>query len=188
MHCIVKKTLELILRTDNHFLIQVKRNARSVYRAIAEVQVEPLDTYCSCEQVRGRLEQRQVQLYHEVTTIPKAWPGIQRLIKVRRSGHRQGRPYEQEHYYICSLPLDDAQLFAQHIRDHWKIENALHWVKDVRLREDQSTIRQHRPAALLSLLNSAALNLLRQKGRQPTKDLLYAFTRNVKELVNLFRT
>lgn len=187
LHC-KKKTLELILNTHNHFLIQVKRNTPALYQAIAEVEAAPIDSCTSSEQGRGRLEHRHVQLYDHVATLPKAWPGIQRLIKVRRWGQRQGQPYEQEHYYICSLPLNEAQVFAQRIRDHWKIENALHWTKDVQLREDRSTIRQHQPAAILSLLNSAALNLLRLHGFKPTKDVLYTFTRNVKELINLVRT
>ncbi len=40
------------------------------------------------------------------------------------------KTYEETAYYISSL-TESAQVFAKIIRGHWKIENQLHWVKDV---------------------------------------------------------
>lgn len=51
-------------------------------------------------------------------------------------------------------------------RQHWGIENKLHWVRDVTFDEDRSQIRkQEGPRAMASLRN-IALNLLRYAGAQ----------------------
>ena len=51
---------------------------------------------------------------------------------------------------------------AQIIRNHWGIENRLHYVRDVTLKEDASRIRRN--PGIFALLRSFALNLLRFNG------------------------
>jgi predicted transposase YbfD/YdcC len=65
--------------------------------------------------------------------------------------------------YISSLKTT-AQEFARGIRGHWSIENCLHWVKDVVLNEDDSTIRLGNAPANLSVIRAIALNVLRRNG------------------------
>ncbi|WP_442942277.1 hypothetical protein [Nostoc sp.] len=57
-----------------------------------------------------------------------------------------------------------AKEFTCGIRGHWSIENCLHWVKDVVLKEDDSTIRLGNAPANLSILRAIALNILRRNG------------------------
>ena len=65
-------------------------------------------------------------------------------------------------YYLASL--DGAvQPFATAVRDHWGIENGLHWVLDLAFREDESRVRVGHSAHNLGVLRHVALNLLRQE-------------------------
>ncbi len=64
-------------------------------------------------------------------------------------------------YYISSLGPNAALLNAA-IRQHWGIENKLHWVLDVAFGEDQSRKRAGNAAQNFSLLNRIALNLIRK--------------------------
>ncbi|MDZ8066276.1 MAG: ISAs1 family transposase [Nostoc sp. DedQUE08] len=55
--------------------------------------------------------------------------------------------------YISSI-VSTAKEFAHGIRGHWGIENRLHWVKDVVLNEDNSTIRMGKAPANLSIMRA----------------------------------
>jgi predicted transposase YbfD/YdcC len=63
------------------------------------------------------------------------------------------------HYYLTSLRVGAAEL-AGYIRGHWGIENGLHWVLDVALREDDSRTRTGHAAANLGTVRRAAVSLL----------------------------
>ncbi len=73
------------------------------------------------------------------------------------------------------------------IRQHWHIENGLHWIKDVLLREDSITINQHNSATNIGMLNSLILNVLRMAGLKPNKDTFARFANKVNELIKLFQ-
>jgi predicted transposase YbfD/YdcC len=91
------------------------------------------------------------------------WEHIKNHIKVERYGEKEGEEYYHSAYYISSL-LGNAQTFAQKIRGHWKIENQLHWVKDVIFREDTLPLTDFQAVSNLSILQTIALNLFRGLG------------------------
>jgi predicted transposase YbfD/YdcC len=55
---------------------------------------------------------------------------------VERQGKREGKNFEEKAYFISSERLF-AEAFLKAIQGHWSIENQLHWVKDVTLKEDK---------------------------------------------------
>jgi predicted transposase YbfD/YdcC len=73
-----------------------------------------------------------------------------------------GKTEREIRYYITSLKPDAARLNAV-IRQHWGIENKLHWVLDVGFGEDLDRKRAGHAAQNFSLLNRIALNLLKQE-------------------------
>lgn len=58
----------------------------------------------------------------------------------------------------------DAAALLSWWRGHWGIENGLHWVRDVVLREDASRVRTGSAPQALAGLRNAALTLLRLSG------------------------
>jgi predicted transposase YbfD/YdcC len=88
-------------------------------------------------------------------------------------------------YAVTSLALGTASptQLAGWLRGHWRIENRLHWVRDVTFGEDASTARTGSlPRVMASLRNLAvgALRLaghpnlaaaLRHTGRDPARPL-----------------
>ena len=63
-------------------------------------------------------------------------------------------------YYLNSIP-PDPELFGFAVRNHWRIENSLHWILDVSFREDDSRIRKGHAPQNFSLLRKIALNVLK---------------------------
>lgn len=68
----------------------------------------------------------------------------------------------QTQYFITSLDNDAATILAAR-RAHWSIENQLHWVLDVALREDDSRVRQGNADQNLAVMRHMALNLRKQE-------------------------
>ena len=70
----------------------------------------------------------------------------------------------------------------KHIRQHWEIENKLHWSLDVTFREDESRVRVGHAPENLALIRKMAFNLLRQnkskKCGAKTKRMLCAMDTN----------
>jgi predicted transposase YbfD/YdcC len=65
-------------------------------------------------------------------------------------------------YFLTALPADGVR-FAHAVRQHWGIENSLHWVLDVSFDEDACRIRKDKGAQTFSVLRHIALNLLRRE-------------------------
>jgi predicted transposase YbfD/YdcC len=63
-------------------------------------------------------------------------------------------------YYIMSFASDAAR-FGSAVRQHWGIENSLHWVMDVTFREDESRIRRDNGAENVSWLRRLAVTLIK---------------------------
>ena len=65
-------------------------------------------------------------------------------------------------YFISSWQAS-AHDFLKAIREHWQIENGLHWVLDIAFREDESRIRKDHGPQNMAVLRHLALNLLKQE-------------------------
>ncbi|MEH2128699.1 MAG: ISAs1 family transposase [Nostoc sp.] len=52
-----------------------------------------------------------------------------------------GKTTVETRYFISSL-IKNAEEFSNAVRSHWGIENSLHWVLDVALKEDDCRIRK----------------------------------------------
>lgn len=74
----------------------------------------------------------------------------------------EGRTSIEQRFYINSLP-NDAQRFARAVRQHWAIENSLHWSLDVTFREDDSRMRCGHSVRNFAAIRRLALTLLKQE-------------------------
>ncbi len=106
---------------------------------------------------------RIVKVFTELQNIDPDWVGVKSLIQIERIGIRSGKKYLQTNYYISSL-VSKAISFADGIRQHWGIENRLHWVKDVIFGEDAAPFRNSNAATNWSIIRNIAINLARKGG------------------------
>lgn len=169
LHC-QKQTTTLITKSKNDYTIALKGNQKKLLKAavkISEIEVA-LSENQTVDISHGRHIVRKVSVFDiEPGKFPEfdssKWGKIASLIKVERSGTRGKKDYQHLAYYISSLSIDAAD-FASKIRNHWLIENQLHWVKDVIFQED--TWPRHHPQTVtnLSILTTIALNLYRWLG------------------------
>jgi predicted transposase YbfD/YdcC len=127
-----------------------------------------LVTLETVEKDHGRLETRR---YYQSAALDwfadrEQWAGLQSVGLVEAQREVGGKKTVERRYYLSSLPLDVAP-FARAVRGHWSVENQLHWVLDVQMREDASRARTGYAAENLATLRRLALNLL--KGERTKK-------------------
>lgn len=90
------------------------------------------------------------------------WSGLQTIVIVERIRHLWNKTTSEVQFYLTSLP-PDAQRLGRAIRQHWTIENQVHWTLDVIFCEDACRIRSFHSPRNLALLRRLALNALNQE-------------------------
>ncbi|WP_032113541.1 ISAs1 family transposase [Candidatus Paracaedibacter symbiosus] len=68
----------------------------------------------------------------------------------------------QWRYYLSSHPANHQQL-PDYIHNHWGVENKLHWVLDVHLKEDDDRKAERQSAKAFAILKRMSLNIIRSK-------------------------
>lgn len=119
-----------------------------------------LSRHETVEKKHGRLEQRIL----EATTILQGyldkWPRVRQVFRILR--HRDAS--EEIAYGITSLPPEqaDAQRLLRISREHWAIENSLHYIRDVTFLEDRCRTRNRNKAQILAAFRNMAITLIKQ--------------------------
>lgn len=163
-----------IVAKQADYVLAVKENQPALYEQVTQHFAEELDKAKTDSKVRCH---RQVETGHGrtetrhtlVVPAPKAlvqsglWAGLATLIMVMRESidRATGAKTEEVRYFISSLPAR-AKRLANAVRQHWGIENGLHWVLDVAFNEDRMRQRDRNAIDNLALLNRLAVSLLRQ--------------------------
>jgi len=117
----------------------------------------------------GRVETRDITVIHYVGWLHMRhnWPAMASVVMVQSTRvipgqTRSADKIEREtRFYITSLALI-ATLVGPLIRDHWAIENGLHWVLDMVFRDDECRLRTDHAPANFTTLKHMALNLIRR--------------------------
>jgi len=189
-----KKTVEKIISSGNEYVIQVKRNQRTLFREIERTMVEqkPLDVFQIEEKGHGRHSFWSVSVFSALNSFKcKEWKGSKRFIHVHKevfytNRHAKKTFTENDRLYISSQNSSDAQFFHQGIRNHWTIENRLHWVKDVIHNEDKNRMNTKNGPINNSIISTIAINIHRKNGNQSITNSQIKFGANVKELFNIY--
>ncbi|MBL1179371.1 ISAs1 family transposase [Pantanalinema sp. GBBB05] len=169
MPCTCKKTVQLIEHQGNDYVIAVKGTQGRLFQQIVKQArtTLPRSQVTQHETGQGRTIQRAVSTFDLAAPFKQQWSGAQQAVHIHCVGKRSGKAYEENLYYLTSLNWDASSLMVR-IRAHWGIENRLHWVKDVVLPEDGTSIQLSAPASLMAILRSLAVSLFQAHGYAST--------------------
>lgn len=168
-----KEIVKQITEKGGDYVITLKKNQSGLYQRVEALFKEALSkryqgfifsSNRGVEQGHNREETRYCMMLSDVQEQidPEGkWENLQSIGRLDSRRVVKGKTTIATRYFISSL-TNNAELLADSIRQHWGIENSLHWVLDVAFREDESRIRKDNAPQNFAILRHIANSLLQQ--------------------------
>lgn len=167
---------DIKLEMDNIIFEQQREAVRSEAAAAKGLEIDTpltdkLDVHQETSQGHSRIERRTYYVLNDASCVfNEDWPevaAVGMVVRERLVIHRgedgeitEEPPAVETETYIISRHMT-AEEFGCYSRQHWAIENSLHWVLDDALREDRCTARKGHATENLGLMRKIVYNLLK---------------------------
>ena len=164
-----KAIAKKIVERGGDYLLTVKDNQEHLLQDIQQTLSEAIDagwehdSYETQERGHGRQEYRSYIILRDLKGIRQRedWAGLTTIGMCYSERTIQGVTSEEVRYFIGSNATADAKFYGTALRNHWRIENSLHWQLDVTFQEDRNRVTKRRAAENLALLRRLTLSLLK---------------------------
>jgi predicted transposase YbfD/YdcC len=167
------KIAEQVRAGGADYLLAVKENQPTLYGDIDRFVTEALANeyrgvghgfWEAEERSHGRDEFRACYVFdaQDIVQDRDSWRDLKSVVMIVSSRTVNGQTGDEVRYYISSRKAS-AKAFAASIRDHWGIENGLHWVLDMCFGDDASRVRTGHGPENFALLRRLALAVLKQQ-------------------------
>ena len=136
---------------DEDRLLLIKSQYEGAYKKEIEKSHSQVITY-------EYYQTEKVKWYSEANE----WEGLKSIgIVIKTMENKKGEKTIEKRYYISSLLLDIYN-FSKAIRNHWNVENKLHWQLDFTFKTDENTTVNKKALFNLQIIKKFALNILNQ--------------------------
>jgi predicted transposase YbfD/YdcC len=171
-----KEIASQVIEQKGDYLLAVKENQKTLYQDIESAfgvyKKEPT-TYFETVEINGsRMEKRICRSMSDLSHIEQAgqWKDLSVYIEIETEVYHKSkdRTTRDKRYYISSRTAT-PMYFLKAVRNHWAIENNLHWSLDVIFGEDQSRKRNNNVTENFSIILKTALKILQEKQKANKK-------------------
>lgn len=163
---------EKIIGKGGHYVFGLKGNQKSLLaqaEALFASATGFADSFTRENEGHGRKEKRtcDVLCAEDVDFLRQnsEFPGLKSVARVTSERTVKGVAINEVRYYVSDLP-PEAERIARAVRNHWKIENCVHWILDVSFNEDASKIRKDHAPFNLTIIRQLAVNLIKAVKRK----------------------
>ncbi|RUA33079.1 MAG: ISAs1 family transposase [Bacteroidetes bacterium] len=162
-----KKIAKQIMDNKANYILMVKDNQKELKEQVEHIFTITAGTSDTQYDVgHGRTEIRVCKVINDLRflDVSEEWHGLKSLVKVEseRCDKKTGKTSHQDRYYISSLDVD-AEYINNAVRQHWAIENNLHWSLDVIFKEDESLKKKGNSALNYGMMAKMALILIEKE-------------------------
>jgi predicted transposase YbfD/YdcC len=158
------KNADLIVAKQGHYILALKKNNKHIYQQVSErfAQIKPqLIKNEHIDFGSGRIETRTCYVENNLILYDDlaSWGHLKSIIKIESKREINGKISFETRYYLSDLALEPKD-FNSYIRNHWSIENKLHWKLDVVFREDLQRTKTGNAPENLAIIRKLSLQLL----------------------------
>jgi predicted transposase YbfD/YdcC len=166
-----KNIAEIVIEQEADYLLAVKDNQPTLHQEIQDYFTEAneanfenynIDFAETFNKGHGRIESRRCWVGYDALPHINGSDNcsvFQTIVMVESERTVKDKTTIEHRYYISSTS-GTASDDLDSSREHWGIENSLHWRLDIAFREDESRIRKGNGAENFAILRHIALNLL----------------------------
>lgn len=176
-------TVKAVNAAEQDYLLALKSNRAETYAAVETLtQTTPaLASATEPDNSHGRSVQRQVQVFAPTPKLQAKYARLASIGVVTRTGIRAQQPFRETVYYLSSRLWSASDLLSA-TRQHWQIENGLHWVKDVTFKEDDPVRRGGHAPVNWAVLNTFCITLARRQGWRTVPQALRSWANQLHQV------
>ncbi len=161
------ETARWLVGRGAHYALTVKANQPSLYAQLTALPWGQVRTTArTVERGHGRCERRTVKATEVRAGL--LFPHAVQAVRItrRRQPLTDGPAETEVACLVTSLPTHQASptRLAAMVREHWHVENRLHWVRDSTFGEDLSQVRTGNAPQVMASLRNLAITILRLTG------------------------
>jgi len=167
-----KKIAEKIVDKNADYILGLKGNQGTLLDDVKTYVDDQLDNKIddnsyqvkeTADANHGRVEERKFHLFSNIDWLEQKpdWKGLRSIGVVESTVEKKGVITFERRLFITTL--DSIDSFAKGVREHWGVENSLHWTLDVAFDEDRSTRKKGHSPANSAVLRHITLNLLKRE-------------------------
>jgi predicted transposase YbfD/YdcC len=172
-----KNIARQIVEAEGDYLLMVKSNQETLWNDVQDAFEKAMetdfagldhDTYETHDKAHGRLERRLYTVIQNPTNLSQseAWANLKVIGMCCSERTIKGETSSEVRFFIGSK-LAKARFYGKALRNHWGIENNLHWQLDVSFHEDKNRTQKRHAAENLSWLRRLGVILLQ---KHPSKE------------------
>lgn len=166
------KNVEAVIEGKGEYVVPIKGNQGNFYKDLEDYfndkELEYIIAGKTNTAYYTHIEKSHSQVikyeYFQTTDVnwyfdKDNWKSLHSIGLVKKTITKNKTETVEKRYYISSLFIDIIE-FSNAIRNHWSVENKLHWHLDFTFREDKNTTKNKNALLNLQIVNKFVLGVL----------------------------
>jgi predicted transposase YbfD/YdcC len=187
-----KELSKTVVEKGGEYLWKLRANQGKIYKTAKEYFEKTTDKYLgkasSLDKGHGRIDERKITTSFRIAGETE-FPYVAQVFRIERKSEevKTGKVSIQTIYGITSLPVEEygAKELLKLTRNHWQIENGLHYRRDVTFKEDSVKQTSKNGGRVLAALNNLTIGVLRNSGWENIAEARRFYNAFITEALNL---
>lgn len=166
-----KSTVESVIKHKGDYVGALKGNQGNLYNDVIDyfddeelkrIKDEGINYFTTKEKQNSAIVKREYFCTSDIKwlSMRKEWKGLKSIaIEKKTIEKNNGKIINENRYFISSV--ESIEMIAKAVRDHWGVENGLHWHLDFTFKDDKNTTMSNNGAKNLQIVKKIALSILK---------------------------